>query len=439
MAAGSPENHAANHNGSETVDINLDSEERDEFIDIKVTSPHKIGEGMSSYMAYKVATKTNVNYFKKSEMSVDRRFSDFLGLHDKLSEKYLPNGRIIPPAPDKSLVGMTKVKMSKEATTETAAQQDENIGSFGYNLLHKWRGKPSSLDPQFVEKRRAALERFLNRTAAHASLRTDPDFREFLELETELPKASQTAAVSGKSMMKIISKIGDSITNITLKLEETDDWFEEKNNTIEQLENQLRKLHQATENLVWYRKELGYATNNMSKSLAVLSGSEENSGLSAAIAQLSSVQEKIGSIHQDQANVEFFELSELIKDYLGLVGAVKNAFHERVKAWQTWQATTARLTKKREAKVKAELGQKMEAIATLRQEIAELEREQDMAQENFDRISRLIRKEVEVFDFKKTEDFKKTTIKYLETMLTAQEQIAEQWERYLPEIKVVNV
>ena len=50
-----------------------------------------------------------------------------------------------------------------------------------------------------------------------------------------------------------------------------------------------------------------------------------------------------------------------------------------------------------------------------------------------------IRKEVEVFDFKKTEDFKKTTIKYLETMLTAQEQIAEQWERYLPEIKVVNV
>ena len=112
--------------------------------------------------------------------------------------------------------------------------------------------------------------------------------------------------------------------------------FEEKNNTIEQLENQLRKLHQATENLVWYRKELGYATNNMSKSLAVLSGSEENSGLSAAIAQLSSVQEKIGSIHQDQANVEFFELSELIKDYLGLVGAVKNAFHVSNFAFKLW-------------------------------------------------------------------------------------------------------
>ena len=68
------------------------------------------------------------------------------------------------------------------------------------------------------------MERFLNRTATHASLRTDPDFREFLELETELPKASQTAMLSGKSVMKMINSVGDRITNITLKLEETDDW-----------------------------------------------------------------------------------------------------------------------------------------------------------------------------------------------------------------------
>ncbi len=36
------------------------------------------------------------------------------GLRDKLAEKYLQNGRIIPPAPDKSIIGMTKIKMSKE-------------------------------------------------------------------------------------------------------------------------------------------------------------------------------------------------------------------------------------------------------------------------------------------------------------------------------------
>lgn len=42
-----------------------------------------------------------------------RRFSDFLGLHERLAEKHLAYGRIVPPAPEKSVVGMTKVKMSK--------------------------------------------------------------------------------------------------------------------------------------------------------------------------------------------------------------------------------------------------------------------------------------------------------------------------------------
>jgi sorting nexin-1/2 len=63
-----------------------------------------------------------VSYFKKNEFAVIRRFSDFLGLHQKLSEKYLQNGRIIPPAPDKSVVGTTKIKMAKEAENQV---QDE--------------------------------------------------------------------------------------------------------------------------------------------------------------------------------------------------------------------------------------------------------------------------------------------------------------------------
>ena len=73
-----------------------------------------MGEGMSSFMVYKVMTKTNANFFKKKEFYVIRRFSDFLGLHQKLAEKYLQNGRIIPPAPDKNVVGTTKIKMAKD-------------------------------------------------------------------------------------------------------------------------------------------------------------------------------------------------------------------------------------------------------------------------------------------------------------------------------------
>ena len=34
-----------------------------------------------------------------------RRFSDFLGLHQKLVEGHTTKGHIVPPAPEKSVVG----------------------------------------------------------------------------------------------------------------------------------------------------------------------------------------------------------------------------------------------------------------------------------------------------------------------------------------------
>lgn len=97
------------------------------------------------------------------------------------------------------------------------------------------------------------------------------------------------------------------------------------------------------------------------------------------------------------------------------------------------------LNKKREAKVKAELNQRLDKIQVLRQEITDLERQQEMAKDNFDRISRQIKKEVEMFDVKKANDFKKSIVKYLESMLKAQEKITAQWERYLPEVQQISI
>lgn len=39
----------------------------------------------------------------------------------------------------------------------------------------------NSSSTEFIERRRAALERYLNRIAVHPVLSIDPDFREFLE------------------------------------------------------------------------------------------------------------------------------------------------------------------------------------------------------------------------------------------------------------------
>ena len=53
--------------------MQIEAASGDEFIEIHVSDPQKIGDGMSSYMAYKVTTKTNITYF---------RWEDFLSEND---------------------------------------------------------------------------------------------------------------------------------------------------------------------------------------------------------------------------------------------------------------------------------------------------------------------------------------------------------------------
>ena len=83
-----------------------ENEDGDTFaLEITVSNPAKMGDGMGAYIAYTVATKTSMPSFKSSDCSVKRRFSDFLGLGRRLSEKHMLKGCIVPPAPEKSVVG----------------------------------------------------------------------------------------------------------------------------------------------------------------------------------------------------------------------------------------------------------------------------------------------------------------------------------------------
>lgn len=166
-----------------------------QMIEIKVEEPKRVGDGYSSFITYKVSTKTNLSYFRRNSFSVNRRFSDFRGLRDKLVQKHLHAGRIIPPAPEKDAVGTAKVKMSK----------DEDFAS-----------------DEFIERRRSSLERFLNRTAAHPVLRADPDFREFLELDTDLPKVASVSSISPANWIKKIGSLGENINKMTFRMDESD-------------------------------------------------------------------------------------------------------------------------------------------------------------------------------------------------------------------------
>ncbi|XP_066414622.1 sorting nexin-1 [Molothrus aeneus] len=389
----------------------LEEEEQEDKFDLTVgvSDPEKVGDGMNAYVAYKVSTQTSMPMFRSKQFSVKRRFSDFLGLYEKLSEKHAQNGFIVPPPPEKSLIGMTKVKVGKE----------------------------DSSSAEFLEKRRAALERYLRRVVSHPTMLQDPDVREFLEKE-ELPRAVGTQTLSGAGIMKMFNKATDAVSKMTIKMNESDMWFEEKLQEVECEDQRLRKLHAVVETLVNHRKELALNTAQFAKSLAMLGSSEDNTALSRALSQLAEVEEKIEQLHHEQANNDFFLLAELLGDYIRLLSVVKGAFDQRMRTWQRWQDAQTMLQKKREMEARLLWANKPDKLQQAKDEISEWESRVTQYERDFERISAVIRKEVIRFEKEKSKDFRNHVTKYLETLLNSQQQLVKYWEAFLPEAKAIS-
>uniref|UniRef100_A0AAR2IQG2 Sorting nexin-2 n=1 Tax=Pygocentrus nattereri TaxID=42514 RepID=A0AAR2IQG2_PYGNA len=351
-----------------SLDEDEEAEENGDTFDMQITvsDPEKVGDGMNAYMAYKVTTKTSLSLFSRNEFSVKRRFSDFLGLHSKLASKYMHIGYIVPPAPEKSIVGMTKVKVGKEDLSSA----------------------------EFVEKRRSALERYLMRTVNHPALVKDPDVIQFLE-NTELPRAVSTQALSGAGILRMVNKAADAVNKMTIKMNESDAWFEEKQQQFENLDIQLRKLHASVESLVCHRKELSVNTASFAKSAAMLGNSEDHTALSRALSQLAEVEEKIDQLHHEQAYADFYLFSELLGDYVRLITAVKGVFDQRMKTWSKWQDAQVMLQRKREAEAKLQYANKPDKLQQAKDEIKEWEAKVQQGERDFEQISKNIRREVE--------------------------------------------
>uniref|UniRef100_A0A669P299 Sorting nexin-1 n=1 Tax=Phasianus colchicus TaxID=9054 RepID=A0A669P299_PHACC len=388
-----------------------EEEQEDKFeLTVGVSDPEKVGElCMAGRGESHLFLQTSMPMFRSKQFSVKRRFSDFLGLYEKLLEKHAQNGFIVPPPPEKSLIGMTKVKVGKE----------------------------DSSSAEFLEKRRAALERYLQRVVSHPTMLQDPDVREFLEKE-ELPRAVGTQALSGAGILKMFNKATDAVSKMTIKMNESDIWFEEKLQEVECEEQRLRKLHAVVETLVNHRKELALNTAQFAKSLAMLGSSEDNTALSRALSQLAEVEEKIEQLHQEQANNDFFILAELLGDYIRLLSVVRGAFDQRMKTWQRWQDAQAMLQKKREMEARLLWANKPDKLQQAKEEISEWESRVTQYERDFERISAVIRKEVIRFEKEKSKDFRNHVTKYLETLLNSQQQLVKYWEAFLPEAKAIS-
>ncbi|KAK3074003.1 Vacuolar protein sorting-associated protein vps5, partial [Teratosphaeriaceae sp. CCFEE 6253] len=164
---------------------------------ISVGDPHTISSTTTSHTAYTVITTTtsrgyNAGGPSPTPFTVTRRYRDFLWLYDRLHEN--APGVIVPPPPEKQAVGR--------------------------------------FESSFVEMRRMALQRMVNRIASHPILMHDSDLKVFLESESfnvdVKHKDRMRDPLLGASESKgFMSSIGIS-TGGGGKFIEHDDWFHDR-------------------------------------------------------------------------------------------------------------------------------------------------------------------------------------------------------------------
>lgn len=315
-----------------------------------------------------------------------RRYKDFLWLYNTLHANN--PGVVVPPPPEKQAVGR--------------------------------------FDSNFVESRRMALEKMLNKTAAHPTLQHDGDLKIFLESEAfnmDVKHKERKEPLLGESK-GMFSGLGISVGSGS-KFVEQDDWFHERRVYLDALENQLKALLKAMDTVVNQRKALAEAAGDFSGSLSSLSAVELSPSLSGPLAGLSDLQLRIKDIYERQALQDVLTLGITIDEYVRLIGSIKMAFEQRQKAFHSWQSADGEMQKRKanQDKLLRQGKTQQDRINQMHAEVAEAERKVHQARLLFEDMGRLLRSELERFEREKVEDFKSGVETFLESAVEAQKEV----------------
>ncbi|KAK5446244.1 Vacuolar protein sorting-associated protein vps5 [Exophiala xenobiotica] len=363
--------------------------------DISVGDPHKVGDLTSSHIVYQVRTKTTSKAYKQPEFAVSRRYRDFLWLYNALHNSN--PGVVVPPPPEKQAVGR--------------------------------------FESEFVESRRQALERMLNKIAAHPILHHDADLKIFLESEAfniDVKNKENREPDLGQNK-GMLSSLGINVGGSSGKFVEHDDWFHDRKVYLDALENQLKALMKALDAVVVQRRGLAEAAGDFAASLSNLAQVELSPIFSGPVQGLADLQIRIRELYDRQAQQDVLTLGITIDEYIRLIGSVKQAFSQRQKAFHSWHAAESELAKRRSAheKLLRQGKSQQDKLSEVGAGVSDAEKKAHQARLLFEDMGRLMRGELERFEREKVEDFKSGVETFLEGAVEAQKELIELWETFL--------
>ena len=377
---------------------------------VNVTDPEKKGDGIiGAHITYKVISSLELAPSSVTQSTVFRRYNDFLWLHETLSVAPAYSGFLIPPIPDKGM-----------------------IGRFGED---------------FVEDRRRGLELFLRRILTHPVLRHAEDVRTFLQANEQSFAVTRSAkkrpaSSSAANPTGVVSFLKERVSDISSAFQSAkahdrspdDVACEKAADYAMALEHELIELHNQIEMMIKREKNVARNWIDFGLSASVLGAAEGENGdksLHQVFALLASLSDQVAVQTAAKVEMERQGMRDVIKDHIRLSDAVEQMMKLRAHvSAQYYSALQTLEQRQNKASVK-------DAAANARL-VAEAQQTVNQRQSELSDTTQRARVEFARFQKEKSRALKDAVRHFVKVQIAHAKVITASWEQMLPDLENIQ-
>jgi len=347
-----------------------------------VREPEKVGDGLQAYVTYKVHTKAENS--DKPIIAV-RRYSDFLWLHDRLGEEFIEI--IIPPVPEKTIINHT--------SSDLVDYRRRELEKFLKRVLRHQTLNKSQYLKYFLTANESDMSSYRSSMKTHTRpslIKEEPSF---------FSSALSWATSAAQSAMSSAGQDYNLVKEVDLEFQETKQYFVALHSHFESLQSKASDDISKTKQLSLALTEFSHSSDLMAKCEqsqdAVLAGYWKK--LSAILHSMSELQDVL-------AKNETLIFDNTLRDYVRLTDAGKVCLNNRLD-----------LLLKLQEHQKKNSG----SVEALDQE--------------FKRVSGIIKTEVGAFNSKKTKDFRNVLRALIAINIEHHQKVVALWKELLSELE----
>ncbi|XP_022110971.1 sorting nexin-6-like isoform X2 [Acanthaster planci] len=365
---------------SDTVDLNLDTSL---VVDISDALSEK------EKVKFTVHTKTTLPSFSDSEFSVQREHEEFVWLHTMYVENEDYGGIVIPPAPPRPDFDASREKLQRLGDGEGTMTKEE------------FTKMKQELEAEYLatfKKTVAMHEVFLQRLAAHPTLRNDHNFKVFLEYKGELNVRGKNKKEKFGSLVKFVTKSVDEV--LVSGQKDVDSFFEHEKNFLVEYHTKVKDATTKSDRMTRCHKDVAASYIKISGGLLGLATAEKTD-LDKFFIKVSESLEKVRKLETRVASDEDLKLSDLLRYYMRDSAAAKDLLYRRMRALVDYQSANKALEKAR-AKNK---------------DVHQAEMKQQESCDKFEKLSEVAKTELSDFKTRRVTAYRKHLVELAELEL----------------------